>query len=1327
VVINLFASLGQLLALLSLVAGGTAIKMRKAGVSQIGSGGMSSRRLLYATAGLMLASWVSFGLYFAYVQDLNNARLRANLLRASTEEGKAVGDSSLQTLSFSRQVSHPQGLSSEALRSALAGGQEFNLIDVRETEETESGAMPGSWHLRYPDLLRDRSGLIREGKSTVLICYSGNRSSELAQEFGAQSVPCQFLIGGYEKWIAEGGALVGGSDRRALRELPSAPNSHILIDTPEAITAVREQDVLFVDVRYPSDFAKGHLPGAINLPLRMLCTSEWQEQLDGLPDRPVMVPCYDKRSSFYASILGLRLHRAGRQFLGRYTVPHEYPPAHEERPYVAQWRAAQTGSTPFGAVKAWLAGALTWLQGLGGGLAMTILLLVVLLRGLLSPLTLKADLDQCRRQALGSRVAGLRRKFVADPVRAERVIVQLYKSAGLTPLRNLLVSVGQLVLFLAFFSVVADAAVGSTESLLGLWVLGLPDAFGTLPILIGALMAAIVCTGVISRRKIVLAIVLATLFIALTWQLLAAVNLYLVASLAWVVVQGRIAQRLAGMPSANRKMDASLATKGVVGLADAPQVASTGNKAIRLGQMLQAGLPVPDGFALTDKALQFTDKAGCFAEIDRQSIYQQHRRLGSIHVAVRSSGLKEDGGEKSYAGVFESVLEVKREGLFDAIDVVRSSMGSARARAYGDGDERGGIVVQAMVPAEHAGVMFTEHPGNTGSTLIELVDGLCEQLVGGAVTPKAFEFTRMSGQRISSQEPPVDLGPLLELGRQVEELFGLPQDIEWAYAKGKFYLLQARDVTARASTGDTGEACRQGERARLLRIAGPVDSKQVVFAQNEISELLPDPKPFSLSLMNALWAPGGSVDLACRSLGVSYNAVDGGADYVEAVFGKLYVNRIEEQRRLARGMSGLASFRLTRGADALEREFREDFQPGFHQRMRLLEVAEPKRLADEELFVLWTDVAKEFVTSTYVEVERINIAADFFMKSASEQLQRRGMNPAVALSDIPETVMRRAFACLPAIAAGQSPDEFMQLFGHRARHDFELSEKRYAEDSALVTRLAESGRSQNLPADGSLEDSLVAQIPRMLQLTVDRACRFQALKEDAKHQAARGLALLRSLTLEVGRRKKIGDKIFWLTLAEVEALVRDADCAAVQAIEGRMHARETFETLDLPVALTLEDLETMRLDDGPVLLRPDVLTKLSGKRVAGRTEVVGRVRVLRDAAEIGDFVEGEILVARFTDPTWSTVFPIAGGLVTEVGGWLSHAAILAREYDLACIVDVVGAGRQLMTGDVVRMGLDGSVERIPDAGLGSDDLGYVRDTKAGHVGGPGSSDSVSAG
>ena len=82
--------------------------------------------------------------------------------------------------------------------------------------------------------------------------------------------------------------------------------------------------------------------------------------------------------------------------------------------------------------------------------------------------------------------------------------------------------------------------------------------------------------------------------------------------------------------------------------------------------------------------------------------------------------------------------------------------------------------------------------------------------------------------------------------------------------------------------------------------------------------------------------------------------------------------------------------------------------------------------------------------------------------------------------------------------------------------------------------------------------------------------------------------------------------------------------------------------------------------------RPDVQEhgELVGKRVAGEQEVKGTVRVITDVDQITRSSKVEILVARMTDPTWYPLFAQARGIITEVGGWLSHAAIVAREYDL---------------------------------------------------------------
>jgi phosphohistidine swiveling domain-containing protein len=105
---------------------------------------------------------------------------------------------------------------------------------------------------------------------------------------------------------------------------------------------------------------------------------------------------------------------------------------------------------------------------------------------------------------------------------------------------------------------------------------------------------------------------------------------------------------------------------------------------------------------------------------------------------------------------------------------------------------------------------------------------------------------------------------------------------------------------------------------------------------------------------------------------------------------------------------------------------------------------------------------------------------------------------------------------------------------------------------------------------------------------------------------------------------------------------------------------------------------------------------LVGTCVAGSREIVGRVRVVESPQHLVDLQSGEVLVARCTDPCWLGGFRVARGLVTEVGGWLSHAAIQAREYDLTTVVGVEQATQRLRTGDVVRLRRDGIVELVPE-------------------------------
>jgi YidC/Oxa1 family membrane protein insertase len=1302
-VLNLFASAAQVLGLLTVVLGGFAYSCRRRPALQATRIGTGVRWAFRGSLVLLLLSLAGNVLQFSSQRDETSRRLRANLTRPSKEDGKKVGDASLKELSFSEQIRHPLGIQTEDLSRWLEEGRPLNMIDVRETEEVEVGRIAGSWHSRYPDLQEDTTNLIVPGKETLLLCYSGNRSSELCNEFRERGYHCRFMIGGYEKWIAEGRSLelADGGSPRELREIPEYPNRDVLLDTPEVMRLFTEEDAFFVDVRYPGEFEQGHLPGAVNLTLRKLTSDALLKELQALDRRPIVAPCYDKRSSFYAAILGLRLHRLGYDFRGRYTVPHEFVLSKAEREHVAAWSAAQEKKTLLGMAAAPLKASLEKLTASIGSLALAILALVLALRLLLLPLTVKAERDQVRQQALVPRLKALKEKLAADPQRFSRAVRGLQRDARLTPVRNLLAAVVQITLFLIFFSVVSEAAAGSTEPFLWIPALGDPDPLHALPLLVGALVLAHLRLSASRRTRTVLLLhVLAgALLYALTFRLSAAVNLYLAFNVALLLAQSqgtrwRLARR--EHPSRDGARRRRTRDRGVVLLKDAHRFAGTGNKAARLGRMIEAGLPVPPGFCVTDTVLCRPDIK--FTAREQRTIARAWKALETDKVAVRSSGLNEDGAGQSYAGIFESVLNVRRADLLGALEAVRASLNSERAEAYGgNGREHGGVLVQRMVAAEYAGVLFTEHPTTTGASLVELVAGLGDSLVSGSATPEEYRFGRLSGVRMDSREPPIDLRPLLALGRKVEALFGAPQDIEWAYARGSFQLLQARDITtsARSSSGPGGALER--ERHRLLEAAGDWDPRAPIFVQNELSELLPRPTPLSLSFMERLWAPGGSTDLACRSLGIPYDVEEEAPPLVNSVFGALYINRREERRRLGRGPGAVASFKLARSADGIQRGFQETFLTGFLKEMRLREALDLSRLGFNDLHALYERWLEHFVTETYVEAEIINVAADFYMKAAARQLQRKGLDPAVHLSQLPRTIVHRAMSLLPAIQEGErSVHDFLELFGHRAPHDYELAEPRYREDSSLVVELvARACAGAYSSAEEETDDSGLNG-HRVLKLAVSRAREFQALKEEAKHHALRELATLRSLLLEIDERLELSGGIFYLTVSEVGRLREEKFLdQALDLIDRRRTDLEEWKGLALASELSIEALERFGLDGlvGAVAAR-EKTAALQGKRVSGEKEVVGRVRVVRHPEEIRSFREGEILVTRFTDPTWTPLFPRIAGVITEVGGWLSHAAIVAREYRVTAIVGVTGAMEVLETGDLVRMRADGTVEQV---------------------------------
>ncbi len=255
-----------------------------------------------------------------------------------------------------------------------------------------------------------------------------------------------------------------------------------------------------------------------------------------------------------------------------------------------------------------------------------------------------------------------------------------------------------------------------------------------------------------------------------------------------------------------------------------------GGKSASLGELLQAGIPVPPGFAIsTEAAEELTDTL-------RHDIAARYAGLGDeVAVAVRSSALGEDSAEATFAGQQDTYLWVRGiDAVCDAVTKCWASLYSAEAVSYrerfGVENPAMGVTIQLMVDAAVSGVMFTCNPvsGDRSMIAINASWGLGLAVVGGEVTPDDYLVSKVTGEivkqtvndkaveyipaangteRVDVDEarrtaPCLDadaVTTLVDTAKRVERHFGSPQDIEWAFDhSGELFILQSRPVTGLA-------------------------------------------------------------------------------------------------------------------------------------------------------------------------------------------------------------------------------------------------------------------------------------------------------------------------------------------------------------------------------------------------------------------------------------------------------------------------------------------------------------------------------------------------
>ncbi|HET6572164.1 MAG TPA: PEP/pyruvate-binding domain-containing protein [Fimbriiglobus sp.] len=775
-----------------------------------------------------------------------------------------------------------------------------------------------------------------------------------------------------------------------------------------------------------------------------------------------------------------------------------------------------------------------------------------------------------------------------------------------------------------------------------------------------------------------------------------------------------------------------------------------GGKAAGLARLTAAGLPVPPGFVLTTDAYRRLHAAGIRSDpAFAQSVLDAYRRLGGGPVAVRSSAVGEDSADSSFAGQLETRLGVAGgEPLLDAIEHCWKSLHAARAVAYrrerGISDDLAmAVVVQQLVPAEVAGVLFTRDPTDpTGRLMaVEASRGLGEAVVSGRVTPDRSRLDRDTGAVVERHpgrqgEPCLSdnqLSQLAELGRRVESLCGEPSDVEWAFAGGAFHLLQARPITA----GSAAE--REQVRAEVIEhLRATADPAGTVWARYSLGEALPAPTPMTWAVVQRLVAADGGFGAMNRDLGARPDPALGSRGAFDLVAGRPMANlsrlprmqyvrppieypfavmKADPRRALDpkptlnparvgwRRLPGVI-WRLHRMATATRRQA-ETFAATFTTAIAQRFAAEARAALARDWKALDPPALRAafdtWVQRTLVDFARDSlkptVLADLAWTTLFEQLKRKlGEERArAAVGEMARGARPPAeadlVAAVTALAAGEMDrPTFLDRFGHRCGNEMELAQPRWSEVPNEI-RAPDQARGRPSPGLKELDERIAALTPALEAPTDTWAGRLRTylgLREFARHHLMLGYAVIRRALVELDARFGLRGGIFYLLPTELDDLLAGADLSA--RIAERRKRRQLELSLEVPPVLFSDDLDAI----GRPVPSPEGATTFAG---VGLSAGVAEAPALVLAEPTGEVPAGPfVLVCPSADPAWVPLFARAVALVMETGGVLSHGAIVAREFGRPAVAGLPGVVRQIRTGDVVRVdGTTGTVAVVVTA------------------------------
>ncbi len=694
-------------------------------------------------------------------------------------------------------------------------------------------------------------------------------------------------------------------------------------------------------------------------------------------------------------------------------------------------------------------------------------------------------------------------------------------------------------------------------------------------------------------------------------------------------------------------------------IAAAP-LGEVGGKALLLARHIGRGMCVPDMVLIPPGAC-----------ID--SVESLVERLGPGPWMVRSSAPDEDRPDGSAAGRYrsEAVERGDREGLEAAI---------GRVRSCGGPDRELPVLVQLLVIERFAGVLFTRHPMRPSEAVLEAARGRGDSITGGGGVDERWSWDRSRGgwrgrgRRISRERPlfanPGDAAEVLALGIEIESLEGGARDIEWAWGDRGPILLQDRPVASapapsayflpeRFPTGVSclgwsllGPAIRRRAIEDPLRFVGRRLCGPAIVLRRGVPHLTLEAETELFRYFPATILPD------------------------EVLRGNAVLRRAW-WRRVVNALPGVASL-----CGTLLRE--PDWCPPAHKRRWFDFVAElhaalqAPPLDREWIAAAAADQALCALDATVAWTDRLLTLHRWSLVHAELIWRLTGKRP---LED-PRHATARVRSDLEELKSkmdrgGMKPDlaEFLARHGHRAA-SIDPAQPTWSEEPQRVEKLLALKSAQPSPNGSSraLVQKCRGSISALGPIAKWRRFALE-LREDQRNEWHRILARMRAAALRAG-----------------ELLVEEGRLESVEDV-FRMQMRDLRDTLrGRDVNIELGPIWPRHVESPADTRGTPALLRGLGVSVGRARGIVHRVHRMEDLTEIP---AGCILVARAVDPAWTPAFRAAGALVQELGGLLSHAAILARESGLPAVMSVEHATSSLREGELVEVdGGAGTVARL---------------------------------